>query len=110
MSQLSPPRPWIFPLVTGYLERVGSVLVAGLRPDAPQCLKRAPKATYCDPRGRIMIRRTSLVLCGLMFTGLLAVAAPAPAHAQVAVNAYSGAQPVITYLPEKRGLFGQRLV
>lgn len=48
-----------------------------------------------------------VVVCVALAT-FLAVAQPA--QAQVSVATYYPAAPVVTYLPERRGLFGQRLV
>jgi hypothetical protein len=48
-----------------------------------------------------------IVVC-VALASLFAIAQPA--QAQVAVTAYYPAAPVVTYLPERRGLFGQRLV
>ena len=48
-----------------------------------------------------------IVVCVAM-ASFFAVAQPA--QAQVAVTTYYPAAPAVTYLPERRGLFGQRLV
>jgi len=49
---------------------------------------------------------TTLIAC----SALILLAAPAPAVAQRAIVAPGYAAPVLTYLPERRGVFGQRLV
>lgn len=45
-----------------------------------------------------------LIVFGFFFAGGVT------AEAQMAVTTYYPPQPVVTYLPERRGLFGQRLV
>jgi hypothetical protein len=56
--------------------------------------------------------RAAICLIVICVTLVISFAAAQPAQAQipVAVTAYYPAAPVVTYLPERRGLFGQRLV
>jgi hypothetical protein len=52
------------------------------------------------------------LFCGLAVVTLAELVAPSETAAQgpMVVSAYYPPPPVVTYLPERRGLFGQRLV
>lgn len=59
-----------------------------------------------------MSRLINCVALAALASGLVLFLAASPAQAQrpTAVTTYYPPQPVVTYLPERRGLFGQRIV
>lgn len=57
-----------------------------------------------------MRRSASLIALAAVLAACLSFAATRPANAQVAVTTYYPPQPVVTYLPVRRGLLFPRIV
>ena len=59
-----------------------------------------------------MLQRTKYIVCAATICGVIAVfdARQASAQCPVAVTSYYPAQPVVSWYPVRRGLFGRRIV